>query len=75
MNLIPTPRWIMDESFFNHTKHDILKNVIHVFTSHPQSSFINRHKHNGKQIHAIASWIINNCYLILFTFFGGLERR
>jgi hypothetical protein len=35
MNLIPTPRWIMDEWLFNPRIHGILKNVIQVLIGHP----------------------------------------
>jgi len=39
MNLIPVPRWIMDEWFSNPKIHSILQNVIQVLTRHPQPPF------------------------------------
>jgi hypothetical protein len=36
MNLIPTPRWIVDEWFYDPNIHGILQNVIQVLTWHPQ---------------------------------------
>ncbi len=34
-NFIITPSWKMDEIFKLPTKHDMLQNIIHVFTRHP----------------------------------------
>jgi hypothetical protein len=38
MNLIPTPRWIVDEWFSNSRIHGILKNVIQMLIRHPWPS-------------------------------------
>jgi hypothetical protein len=65
MNLIPIPRWIVDELFLNPRIHGILQNIIRVLTLHPQPSPTEGCKHCGKKIHAIAIQVIINHYLVL----------
>jgi len=67
MNLIPTPRWIMDEWFFDPNVHGILQNVIQMPTWHPQPSLSERPRHHGKKIHKTISHAIINCHFILLT--------
>jgi hypothetical protein len=55
MKLIPTPRWIMDEWFFNPKTHGILQNVIQVFTWHSWPLLVEGQNHHGRKIHTIAS--------------------
>ncbi len=35
MNFITTPNWKVDETFELPMKHDMLQNIVHVFTRHP----------------------------------------
>jgi hypothetical protein len=59
----------MNEWFLNPRIHGILQNIIQVFIGHPQPLFAQGRSHHGRKIHAIASRIITNHYLILFTIF------
>ncbi len=69
MNLIPTPRWIVDEWFFNPKIHDILQNVIQVLIGHPRPLLAQGQSHHGRKIHTIASQVITIRYFILLTVF------
>jgi hypothetical protein len=55
MNLVPTPRWIMDEWFSNPKIHGILHDVIQVFTWHPWPVLVEGRRHHGRKIHTTAS--------------------
>jgi hypothetical protein len=55
MNLIPAPRCIMDEWFYNPIIHGILQNVIQVLTWHPRPLLVEGHNHLGRKIHATTS--------------------
>jgi len=46
MNLIPTPRWIVDEWFSNPSIHRILQNVIQMFTWHPNPPLAKGPRHS-----------------------------
>jgi len=52
MNFIPTPRWIVNEWFFNPIIHGILHNVMQVLPRHPWPLLAQGQSHHGKKIHA-----------------------
>jgi hypothetical protein len=49
MNLIPIPKWIVDEWFSNPSVHGILQNVIQMFTWRSRPPLAKGFKHHGNK--------------------------
>jgi hypothetical protein len=71
-NFITTPSWKIDDTFELPTNHDMLQNIIHVFTRHPLPSPTSRTKHHCYNIQTNASWEILYCtFILLFVWISA----
>jgi hypothetical protein len=71
-NFVTTPSWKIDDTFELPTNHDMLQNIIHVFTRHPLPSPTSWTKHHCYNIQTSASWEILYCtFILLFVWISA----
>ncbi len=67
LNFIPTPRAIMNELFYEPTKHNRLQDVIHMFTLHICPTATQRSCQHCDKVNTLTSKEISNSDIISFV--------